>query len=255
MTEPTTYDITAVRNRLQWALHHATRIDASINAWADGALAVDVSTDPETGRFLHRIRVVKEPPVDVALALSDALHQTRAALDNLVGVLRGGPTDRSAYVITDTADKFDNQASDRLQGVPAWAVTEIRRHQPFVDHGWKYVGDGLLQLHDLARLDRHRAPLVQGGIVDIDKVYVGSAEGSNTTFVGRDGGAEILIGTSDPNADPHFGATVLVREESVRLDLWPYYPSALDLAMLMVGHAQRVLGAIYAASGGQVIYR
>jgi hypothetical protein len=244
----TLLDLTPVRSRLQWAMLHANRIDETVKEWGPKALVVDLRTDPDSGRFVHVGRVVGEPPVDVALALSDALHQCRAALDNLVAVLRGSATRSSAYVITSTAEEFDAQAPRRLEGVPDWAVGVMRLHQPFSPHGWKYVGEALLQLHDLAIIDRHRALLLQGGVIDLDQVYVGTAEGSDTTFVGRSGGSEMVIETSDPAASPHFGVTALVREATVRNEIWPWYPSALDFALHTIGSVNRVVMAIRQAS-------
>jgi hypothetical protein len=252
-TDTTRLDLTPVRYRLQWALLHANRIDETVKEWGANALVVDRDTDAASGRTTHIARVVVEPSVDVALALSDALHQCRAALDNLVSVLRGGATRNSAYVIAPTSEDFGAQAPRRLEGVPDWAVNVMRIHQPFGDHGWKYVGEALLHLHELAIIDRHRALLLQGGVIDIDQVYVGTAEGSGTTFVARKGGSELVIETSDPNATPHFGVTALVREATVRNESWPWYPSALDLAMHTIGSVNRVVMAIRQASPGPVV--
>jgi len=246
-------DLTPVRSRLQWALLHTNRIDEAVKAWAADALVVDKSINPDTGRTVHTGRVVADLPVDVALALSDALHQCRASLDNLVGVLRGGTTRSSAYVIAATAEEFDAQAPRRLEGVPEWAVDVIRLHQPFAPHGWRWVGEALLHLHELAFVDRHRALLLQGGVIDLDQVYVGAAEGADTRFVARGGGAEMVIETSDAFAVPHFGATVLVREETLRHESWPWYPSALDFALQTIANANRVVMALRQASPGPVI--
>lgn len=252
-TGATPLDLTPVRSRLQWALLHANRIDETVKEWGPKALVVDRRTDLDTGRIEHVGRVVGEPPVDVALALSDALHQCRAALDNLVAVLRGGATRSSAYVITQTAEEFDVQASRRLEGVPDWAVEVMRLHQPFSQHGWKYVGEALLHLHDLAIIDRHRALLLHGGVIDLDQVYLAAAEGSDTTFVARSEGSELVIETSDPAAAPHFGVTALVREATVRNETWPWYPSALDFTMHTIGSANRVVMAVRQACPGPVL--
>jgi hypothetical protein len=237
-------DMTPVRSRLQWALLHANRIDESVKQWASTALVIEQDVNPDTGRFIHRGHVDRSPPIDVSLALSDALHQTRSALDNLVGLLRGAATPASAYVIADSAEEFEDQARRRLEGVPDWAVDVIRFHQPFQEHGWKWVGDNLRRLHDLARLDRHRALLIQGGVIDLDQVRVESAAGGDTSFLARGGGSEMYIETRDANARPHFGATVLVREPMLKKPPWPYYPQALDLALELVSSANRVLMAV-----------
>jgi hypothetical protein len=103
-------DLQPVRNRLAWALLHASRLKEQTDKWAVVALVVDKTFDPSTGRIIHRARVTKDPPVDVALGLSDCLHQARATLDNMVGVLRGGAISTSGYPIVSTSAAFDAQA-------------------------------------------------------------------------------------------------------------------------------------------------
>ena len=98
-------------------------------------------------------------------------------------------------------------------------------------------------------LSRHRALLLQAGVIDVDQVYVGTAEGAGTSFVARDSGTELVVETSDPNADPHFGATVLVREPTLQRPPWPGYPTAPDLALGLIGTTNRAIMAIRQAAG------
>jgi hypothetical protein len=123
MTAP---DLLPIRNRLAWALLHASRLKEQVDSWAEETLAVERTTDPETGRIVHRARVTTDPPVDVPLGLSDTLHQARSTLDNMVGILRGGATQTSSYPVARTPEAFERQAQSSLQGVPPWAVAIIR---------------------------------------------------------------------------------------------------------------------------------
>jgi hypothetical protein len=224
-------DLLPVRNRLAWALLHSSRLKEQANSWAEETLAVERTTDPNTGMIVHRARVTTDPPVDVPLGLSDSLHQARSTLDNMVGILRGGATQTSSYPIARTPEAFERQAGLSLQGVPPWAIAVIRRLPAFGSEGWRFIGDGLIRLHDLARADRHRALLLQAGVIDIDKVYVGTAEGAETQFSLSRDLRTITVETSDPKAVPHFGATVQVSEPVLRYSEYPFYPDVTDVAM------------------------
>jgi hypothetical protein len=237
-------DLLPVRNRLAWALLHASRLKEQVDTWADEALVVERTTDPKTGRIIHRARVTTDPPVDVPLGLSDSLHQARSTLDNLVGVLRGGATTSSGYPVARTPAAFEQQARSALQGVPPWAISVIRRLQPFGTDGWRFIGDGLIRLHDLARADRHRALLLQVGVIDIDKVYIGTAEGAETQFSLSRDLRTMTVETSDPRAEPHFGATVEVSESILRYPEYPFYPDVTDVAMQTITAVKGVIDMI-----------
>jgi len=245
-------ELQPVRNRLAWALLHASRLKEQIDAWAVDALAVDKTMDPNTGRILHRARITKDPPVDVSLGLSDSLHQARAALDNMVGVLRGGATATSGYPIARSAATFDAQAASKLAGVPRWAVAIIRRIQPFSTDGWLWAGDALIRLHDLAIADRHRALLLRAGVIDLDEVYVGTAEGASNNFSLSPDMRIMTLETSDPDASPHFGATVHVTEDALRYVDFPFYPVAWEVAMNSITAVKAVIDLIEQAAAGQV---
>jgi hypothetical protein len=244
-------DLLPVRNRLAWALLHASRLKEQVDAWAGEALLVDKITDPTTGRITHRARVTTDPPVDVPLGLSDSLHQARSTLDNMVGVLRGGATTSSAYPVAKTSDAFNQQAGLALQGVPAWAVSVIRRLQPFGSDGWRFIGDGLLRLHDLARADRHRALLLQVGVIDIDEVYVGTAEGAESRFFLSADLRTMTLETTDAHANPHFGAMIQVTEPVLRYPEYPFFPDVTDVAMQTITAVKGVIDMIERAAAEQ----
>lgn len=237
-------DLLPVRNRLSWALLHASRLKEQIDTWADGALVVERMTASDPGRIIYQARVATDPPVDVPLGLSDSLHQARATLDNMVAVLRGGATERSGYPVARTAAGFESQVASKLEGVPPWAVDVIRRLQPYGTDGWRFIGDGLIRLHDLAVVDRHRALLLQVGVIDIDEVYVGTAEGAETQFSLSRDLRTMTVETSDPKAQPHFGATVQVSEPALRYPDYPFYPAATDVAMQAITAVKGVVDMI-----------
>jgi hypothetical protein len=83
-----------------------------------------------------------------------------------VGALRpGGPTDRSQFVLASTPERFAERARDELEGLSDGHLEAIRRIQPFAGEPWGHIGRRLTTIHDLARVDRHRAPLLQVAIL------------------------------------------------------------------------------------------
>lgn len=226
-----TLDLSPIDARIAWARGHEAQLRDLVNVWMADALAVDECDDVERGRTVWRVRVVREPPIQIALARGDVLQQSRATLDNLVGVLRGGPTKSSAFRIDTDPQTFARDADRKLTGVPSWAVATMRDLQPFPDNLYRWRGDQLATLHRLAILDRHRALLLRAGIIDIDKVWVSTNRPGETEFGVSDQGRTLTfehpIGA---HADPHYAATVLALDQSWDDSRWPNHPSVLEVA-------------------------
>jgi hypothetical protein len=165
----TTLDLSPIDARLAWARGHEARLRELVGEWMADALAEDEFDDVERGLTIWRVRVVREPPLQIALALGVVLQQARATLDNLVGVLRGRATESSAFRIDTDPTKFDDDRDGRLTGVPSWAVATMRDLQPFPDNLGRWRGEQLATLHRLAILDRHRALLLRAGIIDVER--------------------------------------------------------------------------------------
>jgi hypothetical protein len=242
MRDVATPDLRPVLARHAWARGHADRVKTLVADWAANALVVDVEYDDAKNVFVHQARLAIDPPVGIALAASDVLHQARATLDNLVGVLRASPTETSGYPIAKTAESFQAQAATKLVGVPHWAVDVIARLQPFGTEGWLWVSDALWRLHGMAIIDRHRAPIIQAGILDIDQVYLATDHTGKTEFSMRHDSQVLTVETPDPHARPHLGATVLLREPLLGDDLYPFYPTVVDFT----DHVVRAVGEVIA---------
>lgn len=88
----TTLDLSTIDARLAWADAHATRVRDLTQEWAARSIVKSSRLEADRGYRVDRFEVRGDPPPEVALALADVLHHARAALDNLVGVLRGGAT-------------------------------------------------------------------------------------------------------------------------------------------------------------------
>jgi hypothetical protein len=167
-------DFAPVVNRIRRADEHATRLAVEVAAYVASPPYRRTLEETDRGTLLDKVVMERDPPPDIALTLSDGVHQLRAALDNLVGVLRsGGPTERTAFVLEPDPAKFEHRARVELDGLSGDHLAMIRRLQPFPDNPWRHLGDLLVTLHNLARIDRHRAPLLQ---VALPKPYY--AEGT-----------------------------------------------------------------------------
>ncbi len=112
----TTLGLSTIDARLDWAASHASRVRDLTQEWAGRAIAKSSRLDTDRGYRVDRFEVQGDPPPEVALALGDVLHHARAALDNLVGVLRGGATGRSAFRIDTDPALFDRDTEDKLEG-------------------------------------------------------------------------------------------------------------------------------------------
>jgi hypothetical protein len=159
-------DFAPVKDRLQWAERHGRRVAEMADEYVKQRPFV-VTEAHEGGHHTYTAEIVTPPPVEIALTLSDTLHELRATLDNLVGVLRtGGPSDRSEFIIDTDSDRYGKREGDRLEGLPPWALDELRAVQPFPDNLGRWVGGRLQQLDALANRDRHRALFVQSGVIE-----------------------------------------------------------------------------------------
>jgi hypothetical protein len=164
-------DWNPVDARLARALEHVADLEATVGRFASLPPYRHDMSVTEAGTWVERVDSIQPAPIELSMIASDAIHQARAALDNAIGVIRpAGPTASSAFPIRSDRAEYDKIEGPALAGLPDWAVDIIRRMQPFSnDHG-AYVGEELVDLHDMARIDRHRAPAVQIALLQPDYV-------------------------------------------------------------------------------------
>jgi hypothetical protein len=218
-----------------------------------GAMKITTTIDTERAVRVFRAEVTGDPPITIALALGDVLHQARAALDNLVGVLRGGATDRSQFRIDTDPAAFDRDERGRLAGVPPWALAAIRQVQPFPENPWGHIGEQLLKLHGLAIVDRHRALLLSAALIDLDKTYAATSHPGETDFQIREGGRVLTVEyPEDAQVTPATGAQVIVREEILRWPdgAWPAFPAAEDVAKSVMWAVRVTIDVVRQAAVG-----
>jgi hypothetical protein len=157
----------AVQARLDRAQRHVDDLEAILGEYvARPPYRVERRTG-ERGRVIERAELVDQPPIEAAMIVSDAVHQARAALDNLVNGLRpNGPASGIYLPIRSTPEKYaDAVPGGALSGVPAWAREAIEAIQPFSTDERRWAGDELADLHELARLDRHRLPPIHAAFL------------------------------------------------------------------------------------------
>jgi hypothetical protein len=204
-------DLRPVAARLERARKHVDELDAILAAYIARPPYVvrpDLGSAPD--RVVERAELRDEPPLEAAMAVSDAVHQARAALDNLVNAVRtGGPADNIGFPIRATEPAYRAAARTMLEGVPTPICDAIAAVQPWSNDVRRWVGDELLSLHDLARLDRHRLPPIQAAVVAPHYVESDAGEGTVIAFRMDRGGrwaeTEYVVGRA---ARVHFLAEV-----------------------------------------------
>ncbi|HJP89293.1 MAG TPA: hypothetical protein VJ850_09695 [Candidatus Limnocylindrales bacterium] len=166
-------DIRPVHARLERARKHAAEVDAILEAYVSGPPYRIVTREgSRDDTIVERAILVERPPIKAAMAVSDAIHQARASLDNLVNALRvGGPAPGITFPIRADKTEWWKLAKDALEGVPEPIVRTIAAMQPFSSDAFRWAGDELVALHDLARFDRHRVPPLHAAVVQPGPVF------------------------------------------------------------------------------------
>jgi hypothetical protein len=230
-------DFGPIRARIAIATEQADRVEQLTSEWATSALRLERSRDGDG--MTIRAEVTADPPVTMALALSDALQRSRTSLDDLVGYLRGDITKRSTFPIEETTEGFAARMSTDLGGLPEWAVTAVWRLQPNPVNPYRWIGDAVRHLDQLATLDRGRPLSLRGAIVDLDRVSeVGEAPLDLRT----------LTITSSGSVEAHFEARLLVDEPVAVIATYPFRLEAAGLARQAVTTAAVVTDTIEAAA-------
>lgn len=148
--------------RLRRAVEHRESLEGYCQQ--ESAVTVDLAADRNS--VIVSIKQSEPVPDIASTILSDWLHQVRSALDGafytLAAVETGTnpptrPRTRSFPIRASRADFDEMIASDSnpTRGMTPSTVDKIERSQPY---NGKYGadGDGLLWIHNMARIDRHR---------------------------------------------------------------------------------------------------
>jgi hypothetical protein len=116
--------------------------------------------NPQTGDYVFRLKVHKEPRRDWAAIIGDAVHNLRSALDHLMVALvefNGGTvTSATEFPIFENVQSYKAKKSGKVAGASQKAIDLIDEAKPF-----KGGNDGLWLIHKLDIIDKHRT-LVAG---------------------------------------------------------------------------------------------
>jgi hypothetical protein len=108
-----------VEARIALARQHVTELGKLLGEYV-ALPPYKLSTRPSEGRLMiDRAEIHVPPPREAAMVVSDAVHQARAALDNLVNALRlAGPPPGVYLPIRTSEPKYDEAiAKGALRGV------------------------------------------------------------------------------------------------------------------------------------------
>jgi hypothetical protein len=133
----------------------------------DPDMPLDALPDPRIQRRRFRVTHIDPVPDHLSLVFGDCVHNLRAALDHLALALAKAHTPTMTEKQIGTSEFpifFDGPMTPKEQQrkigciAPA-AAKVIERMQPHL-RGQNYAMDPLWQIHDLDRIDKHRAPTV-----------------------------------------------------------------------------------------------
>ncbi len=154
--------------RLRRAQEHINALsDMAHEFWTTKPYSVLTEPNADRSEYAFRLKIHHEPPVELGLVISDAIHNLRGALNSLVFDLAGRPgneriaTELDFPLVTKGGRRqFDRTAKKKLAGVHPDAVAVIERAQPYRRLSEVIAGvrtyNPLRILRDLSNVDKHR---------------------------------------------------------------------------------------------------
>jgi hypothetical protein len=163
-------DFTGVQEKFGRALHHYDVLNRKLRDFRDAyPYALTVESNKQRTEHIVKIGHLEPPPIVFSLIAGDCLFNLRSALDHLVCALWQGDvdTDRPEYPIVRDRDRYwqvddrgeTHQRSPRfnLRKVPEYERARIDEMQPCNRvPGFHMIANGLVILHDLQKIDKHR---------------------------------------------------------------------------------------------------
>lgn len=199
-----------------WAEHQANLLEAQVEDWrANGGYGVVYEPQGDSAEQIIRLKTGPTPWV-FPLFVGNILYAMRSALDLLAYALAEAHTDplpadaagTSEFPIFSDRPMTAGERSRKIGAIHPDAQAVIDSLQPY--HRDDFTSDPLWQLHELARIDRHRVPhvvfaqfgaLTVGGTnVHIESLTIGDL--GRTTEDGAELG-RIAVRPIDPGAPMH----------------------------------------------------
>ncbi len=230
------------------ALNHEITIFEQSNPYS-----IDYEASHDRRQIAVKLRILREPPIEMGLLVGDCIYNLRCALDHLVYALpRQAGTDArwekwSQFPIADDAARFAASSRRDLVGIDPGAVTAIESLQPYFA-GNRPEGEPFWYLRELSNLDKHRlSPLVYSqaaqGNVECPKPPTGTAHGVFSTGDLEDGATILKLYFSDP-APPRMEMTLTLTFGITIRDVQPSGDPAAGVNFILEPVYDRVEHAI-----------
>lgn len=192
------------RAKIGRAIEHLDALKKSIADFTvEGeSYSVIKEANRESGEYIFRIRVLKEPPlVQWSLIIGDCLHNLRSALDHLFIdlVLRKHPDPKTIknqrriqFPLHSESSGFKGHKPQNEEWVGADALAIVERLQPF-NHPKGPNFSILGFLHEFDITDKHRLLLPAIQIMDKGEIHTKTVLNKTVTFDGH----AVLMGFED----------------------------------------------------------
>jgi len=168
------------RLKLHRARQHIQTLNAQVASFGEREpFSFSEESDPEHGLHSLRIRVELEPPLMWSILVGDALQDMRASLDHLaysLAIAHSGEPPKPQEIefpIFATREGFRGGRKRRIGRLAPRAQATIQRFQPYRRRAG-HEGHTLWVLHDLARIDRHRAIHILPAVLQETEITVES---------------------------------------------------------------------------------
>lgn len=221
--------------KLAWAYQHLKELDLQIvrfrNSFRQGeAYEITRELDPQTREEVHRLRLLRHVPLlPWGLLLSEVIHLTRSALDNLIERLTiqntGSPiagTSFPVYTLREEFHRVGTRGKNRgrpargsglykTQGLTDHQRTQVEMLQPYQtgsdDTTWRT--NALWVINELWNMDKHRTPPVSASGAFTTRMEFTSGLSRDATFMVKFPlvqGAELcrfapVLGQAEPNME------------------------------------------------------
>ena len=167
--------------RMDRAKFHLDQLVATVEAFLDrNPYTTTTERDEKRRLYILKVHVHDTPPESLRFLASDFVHNTRAALDNIVWALAPAAVRRRkpSFPIYDDPIRFQCEALPMLKGMKPEIIKAIEWCQPYHRHQHFDHATRLLDLTRLWNFDKHRAPFAVGSMPDM-AAYALFYEGSD----------------------------------------------------------------------------
>jgi len=213
----------SAKKKIERADYHITDVEGQFAAFIrEKPHAVITERDPDSGRILVRMKLLKPFPTSLALVIGDAIHNLRTALDHLTWEAVGLNGTQNRYLQFPTGgNRVDFEATCKGIKTPdQWVKDAICALQAFP--GGKPAGNYFYEIAQMDNADKHTVvePIIgttgQPPITVYDGMVIYHME--NNVFMWSGEGTTIDIGSYGPGArvqlhdDKERAPSILIRK-------------------------------------------